>query len=595
MKARLQKLAVVSILTLQVFFYPMIAFADTVPVANANTEVPSSDQSQTPPATAATANSALVDTSPTTSNSPVTYTRSTTATTDTQTDNRLYDLFYNNALGNTIGSASTSGNSIVTNNTTAGNATSGDATSTANILNILQSSFGIKAETISTFTTDLFGTYFGDIQLDPNKLPTASKLRMQTNIDPNLAITIGENNILTDTVNLIATSGTATVSGNTTGGDATSGDAVALANLVNMISSSISTNQSFIGNINIRGDLDGDILLPDALKQQLLSSNAPTTTINLNKIENANVVADITTDTLIDNSVTAGAVNGNATVNNNTTGGNATSGDAKTTLTVLNLTGQQVIGSNALLVFVNVMGKWVGAIMNAPVGTTAAILGDQKSSITQVASNEVNMGANVQNTIKNNINIQATSGDASITGNTTGGNATSGNALTGVSLANTTNSTFSLADWLGILFINVLGTWNGSFGTDTSAGGITTTPSNTTTSGNQSRSASPEVRAFHIVATNTGGYSLSPIQQPSGDNQIGMTATDKSKEKNTPKVLAATTNTPQQPGAAQTDGVVSAKRVAWPVIASIIAVMAGSVLIIAERLLGRKSMQRGRA
>jgi hypothetical protein len=36
---------------------------------------------------------------------------------------------------------------------------------------------------------------------------------------------------------------------------------------------------------------------------------------------------------------------------------------------------------------------------------------------------------------------------------------------------NLSGSQLSLADWFGVLFINVLGTWHGSFGIDTPAGG----------------------------------------------------------------------------------------------------------------------------
>jgi hypothetical protein len=37
-------------------------------------------------------------------------------------------------------------------------------------------------------------------------------------------------------------------------------------------------------------------------------------------------------------------------------------------------------------------------------------------------------------------------------------------------LVNVEDSTMSLSDWFGVLFINVFGTWNGSFGVNTAAG-----------------------------------------------------------------------------------------------------------------------------
>ncbi len=74
-------------------------------------------------------------------------------------------------------------------------------------------------------------------------------------------------------------------------------------------------------------------------------------------------------------------------VSNNTSAGSATSGNTSTAVTLFNLTGNEIIGNNALLVFVNVPGKWVGVIMNAPSGATAAALGND---ISQNVNNNAN-------------------------------------------------------------------------------------------------------------------------------------------------------------------------------------------------------------
>ncbi len=131
-----------------------------------------------------------------------------------------------------------------------------------------------------------------------------------------------------------------------------------------------------------------------------------------------------------------------------------------------------IVGANSLLVFVNVLGKWVGVIMDAPVGATSAALG---SGITndQTLPTNADLTSITKGQITNNINVRAASGDAEVSNNTTGGNATTGNATASVNLLNIMNSSFSLSDWFGVLFINVFGTWNGSFGKDTSAGTAT--------------------------------------------------------------------------------------------------------------------------
>jgi hypothetical protein len=132
-----------------------------------------------------------------------------------------------------------------------------------------------------------------------------------------------------------------------------------------------------------------------------------------------------------------------------------------TSLTVLNLTGQQVVAKNSLLVFVNVLGKWMGMIVPAP-GTantsgTTMLGGGIQGSSTQ--SPVTNSSTNTATNITNNITVNAQSGDASVSDNEQAGNATSGNAAAGVNLLNITNSNFRLADWFGALFINALGSW----------------------------------------------------------------------------------------------------------------------------------------
>jgi hypothetical protein len=86
----------------------------------------------------------------------------------------------------------------------------------------------------------------------------------------------------------------------------------------------------------------------------------------------------------------------------------------------------------------------------------------------------VNNDATLNNTnnqaINNNVNVNAQSGDADVTHNTSGGNATTGNATASASIVNMINDSLNLNGWFGLLFINVFGTWNGSFGINTSAG-----------------------------------------------------------------------------------------------------------------------------
>ena len=437
-----------------------------------------------PPAGAITDNSTPTDTSTSTDNSttptsntvPDTSGIGSTTTSDTTTgpnstnntntnnnSNGLYNLFYNAGISNNINENTQTGNAIVDSNTLAGDATTGSALDIANVVNLLQSS----ASGMSTFVANINGNVAGDMLLDPSTIiqPTSSS-QQTANTNNNTQVNSSNNNGINNNVNLNANSGNATVSDNTSAGNATSGSANAVADIVNLIDSDISSGQSFLGVINIYGNLDGNILLPPDFLNTLLASNATSDPVNASNSNTATNVDNTNNDT-VNNSVTNTANSGTATVSQNSSAGNATSGSASNNITILNLTGSQIIGSNDLLVFVNVLGTWVGVIMDAPAGTTAAELGGGITSDTTAANSSTNINSTNNNTINNTINDNASSGNATVSNNTTAGNATSGNASASVNLLNLIDSQLSVSNWFGILFINVFGTWDGSLGVET--------------------------------------------------------------------------------------------------------------------------------
>ncbi|MGD0284396.1 MAG: hypothetical protein ABSB12_02285 [Candidatus Saccharimonadales bacterium] len=439
-----------------------------------------------PPAGAITVNSPTTDTdnssdttgSSTTTNTPDANGDNTTNTPDANTttgpsstnnsntnnnSNDFFGLYYNANISNAINENAQSGDATVTGNTLAGDATSGNVQDVANVINLLQSS----ASGISTFVANINGNVAGDLLLDPSTIiqPTSDS-QQSTNTNSTTQVNSADNSTINNNVNLNADSGNANVTNNTSAGNATSGSADTDANIINLIDSDISSGQSFLGVINIYGDLDGNILLPPDFLNTLLASNAisdPVTASNGTTTTNV----DNSNNDAINNSITNTANSGTASVNQNSSAGNATSGNATTNITVLNLTGSQIIGSNDLLVFVNVLGTWVGVIMDAPTGATAAELGSGITSDTTSANNSSTLNSSNNNTINNTVNENATSGDATVADNTTAGNATSGNASASVNLLNLIDSQLSVSNWFGILFINVFGTWDGSLGEET--------------------------------------------------------------------------------------------------------------------------------
>lgn len=393
---------------------------------------------------------------PTDSQAPVTAANPTSAgkTTPTVTDQTTT----NAAINNTIAANSQTGAAGVLSNTTGGNATTGNASALATLTNVVNSAVNTGGGSgPATFVQNITGNVYGDIMLYPAMLAAMLQQPAASTATPS-SVKVDNTNAIANNVNLKATSGDATVAKNTTAGNATTGSANAVASVMNIINSIIAANKSFIGTVNIYGNLNGDILVAPDFIPQLLASNADA---------NHPTTIDSTNTTGITNNVNLAAASGTASVDKNTSAGNATTGKAATNLVVLNLTGQKVVASNSLLVFVNVLGTWVGMIVNAPAGATAAELG---SGVTSSAMAPETLTTTTNNQITNNINLAAQSGNAAVSENTHAGNASTGNATASAMILNLANSSLGLANWFGVLFINVFGSWNGSFGVDTASG-----------------------------------------------------------------------------------------------------------------------------
>ena len=383
----------------------------------------------------------------------------TTVNSQTDLDNNTTQ-----GLNNTITSDAQTGDATVSGNTTGGSATTGNASAVVNVINLLQSSFanGGNDGGVVTFMANIPGSVTGNLMVDPASI--AQNQAGSTSLQSAQGVNVNNQNDgqINNALVLNASSGDAGVVANTKAGDATSGNADAVANVVNVMNTSVGAGQSFIGVINVQGDLTGDILFPTGFFDSVLANNAPSSDNSATNTAESTATIDNNVNQAINNTVATTATTGNATVDHNTSAGNGLSGKALGEITVLNLTGSDIIGENALLVFVNVGGNWQGLIMNAP-GSTAAVVGGnitQDKTVSQelVAKNNVNQGIN------NDISVNAHSGDATVSGNTQAGNATTGNATAKVNLANILNSHIALGGWFGILFINVGGNWNGSFG-----------------------------------------------------------------------------------------------------------------------------------
>jgi hypothetical protein len=430
-------------------------------------------------------------------------------------NNGTFDNFYNAGISNKLSSVAVTGDATIYGNTTGGSALSGNATTSANILNMLQSSANLLGNNAQTFVSNIYGDVQGDILINPTNMSQPAT-DATTGTNNNFKLNSQNSGQINNDINVASTSGNATVSKNTSGGDATTGNASAIANVVNVLDSMISAKQSFLGVVNIYGNLTGNIVMPQEFLDQLLATNAPTATIDASAINNYS--STVNNSQSINNNVDNSAVSGSADVSHNTTAGSATTGSASNKVTVFNLTGSQYISADTMLVFVNVMGQWIGVMMNAPVGSTAAAYGSGVTSTTTVANNtNVNVANN--QSINNNIHAKANSGNAAVTDNTKGGNAKSGSADTAVNLLNLTNDQFSASHWFGILFINVFGNWYGNLGVSKPVVASTTGGSNTVAG-----STDTGMKVFQFVPKSSSTGNSTGTQTSGGTHDTSSTA-----------------------------------------------------------------------
>jgi hypothetical protein len=404
----------------------------------------------------------------------------------------------------------TSGNVNGSDSASLGNATSGNALAISNYLNLLDSMWSWSTTGLSTFVQNLFGNQTGNINLDPTTANN-SNVSSQANNTANLTVDNSPSANITNNITTGANSGNVNLNDNATAGNATSGDAAAEVNLINLIDSSIGAGQSFFGMLNIFGNLNGNILFPAGFLNAATPGTSTSNTTNDATVTNAPSVN-------VSNNINGQATSGAVTAGDNAVTGNATSGNAATDSSLYNLINTNVTATNAVLVLVNVMGQWLGGIMNLPsTGNTGSALLTNNGQATQDANttNTADITNAPTGTITNNVTATAQTGDVTATDNAKVGNLTSGNATVSTGVANLFGSTLNVSNWFGILVINVFGDWTGSVDTATAT---TPAPQATTTTITAQAVDPTTARQFiatisHDLAVTSGGTST-PTETP---------------------------------------------------------------------------------
>jgi hypothetical protein len=435
---------------------------------------------------------------------------------------------------NTLQSAATSGGAQATSNTQVGSAVTGAASVLANIINLLASAWSWSNGSLGVFMQNIFGSQTGDIHLVPSQTATGGGGQIggvsanvsgtgsgSTNVagvnnSSSLDVNAKSTGNIVNNVDVNAQSGNASAAGNTVAGYVASGNALAEVNIFNLINSYISAGSSFFGILNIFGSLNGDILFPDGFLNGLLGSGGSgesgsaaisgTGAGSSNQAgiaNNAQTKVNNTLSNSVANNIQTTAASGAVNATANTTAGNLQTGSANTTQGLFNISNTSLFGDNAVLVIVNVLGHWVGKIMNLPNGSateSALLTGTASVGINGTGSGSANQAqvnnaasANVNQqstgTITNNVNVNAQSGNADATNNTKVGDIASGSAKAATSVANIFNTVVNVKHWFGVLIINVFGDWLGDVNHDSAAGTLGAG------SGGQSNAAATEAQS----------------------------------------------------------------------------------------------------
>ena len=254
---------------------------------------------------------------------------------------------------------------------------------------------------------------------------------------------------INNTVIVRASSGENSIEG---GGDGsiTTGDAYAAANIFNLANTNIVDSNYLLVSINNLGDLDGDIILPNAdlLNSLFAGSGAGGGTSAAN-----NNTADI------QNNVEVGAETG---LNTNE-GGDITTGDATASGNVTNQVNQNLIGGNSFLILIRVHGTWSGDIFGLP---DNMLWSETPQGITVYNAPAEGSGGSYttnntnQATIQNNVSVFALTGDNKIEG-TESGSINTGNAYAAANITNLANLNILSQNW-ALLIFDIFGDWGGN-------------------------------------------------------------------------------------------------------------------------------------
>lgn len=329
----------------------------------------------------------------------------------------------------------------------------GDAVSVVeaeNSVNSTEVNSQVVYQTLNIFTA-------GDIDLTTVPLAIAEAVFSQNNNDPVINVSVIDSQnfaYLSNDIISLANTGGNTIEG---GQEATinTGDAYSIVSLLNKVNATIIDSTIHIVTINIFGNVEGNILLPEFSTGDACCGE----------------VVHIEDKAVVNNDVDSAAISGqNSITSTNTENASIKTGSATSTVNLVNIVNTNLIGVIFHYLFINTFGTWTGDFLGWD--NFDAVAGGGNLSLNSVSSgnggntscpscfDEISVKNDAQ--VVNNVSSTANTGGNTINNN---GQATinTGNAYSSVSIVNFVNS--SIINSLGFFgFINIFGFLDGDIG-----------------------------------------------------------------------------------------------------------------------------------
>jgi hypothetical protein len=466
---KINKLLAVSLTVLLLFFYtlsPVLTYAQVA--------TPTPDPSSVTPTPTPTPDPTVV--TPTPDPSAITPTPDPSAITATPTPTPDPTLNIANAsnsadLTNTASSSAVTGNNLqnATGSSAGGSPSSsqgnssssggGPSTRTGDATSVVNGQTSVNSNLINSNviyqTLNIYVAQNGNLNLsDPFTIATDA-IQTHPN-DPviNVLVTnINNYTYLTNNISSVANTGNNTINAPNSNANVYTGNAYSAVSLLNQVNFTAVNSQVHIININIFGNLNGNIILPDPGT----STNCSGCGVSLTASSSANISNNL---------------NSSADTGNNVASGSATiqTGNANSAVNAVNITNANLVGVNSQILYINLLGTWTGNFIgwgNLPPGQGGASMvfynlgagsGTGTGGCTS-CTGSLNLNNNAS--VINNINSSANTGSNSINGK--GGSILTGNAFSVISLINLVNTNFiNSFGFFG--FINIFGNWNGDIG-----------------------------------------------------------------------------------------------------------------------------------